>query len=170
MQSARTVWLRGVAPLVAPLLPSSPHLTTLLHERHKRFCSEAKIEQNEPSLVDVDARASVVVNDLCVRGITRYPKEQVTSLYQLLLDLGIKTGTIEAQLLEMPDLLNYSHKTWTNTCEVMVENGMPSLQILQSIAFHPILLKMKPSLLNDTLLKYRQMNIGKLNVLNFIIK
>ncbi|MPC07675.1 hypothetical protein E2C01_000241 [Portunus trituberculatus] len=118
----------------------------------------------------MEARVNVVVNDLSVRGITQYPKAQVMCLYQLLLDLDIKAETIEAQLLQMPHLLCHSHKAWTNTCEVMVENGIPGLRILQSIALYPKFLKIKSSLLQDKLLLYRQMNVGKLNCLNLVIK
>uniref|UniRef100_A0A0P4W529 Uncharacterized protein n=1 Tax=Scylla olivacea TaxID=85551 RepID=A0A0P4W529_SCYOL len=170
MFSARIVWMRGVAPLLPPLLPITSRLTSFVHGRGKQFCSVASTEQNDTNLVDVEARVSVVVNDLCMRGITQYRKAQVTCLYQLLLDLGIKAETIEAQLLEMPHLLSHSHKAWTNTCEVMVESGIPSLRILQSIALHPELLKVKVSLLQDKLLLYRQINIGKLNGLSLVTR
>ncbi|KAG0714138.1 Cytochrome P450 9e2 [Chionoecetes opilio] len=129
----RAVWMRGMAPL----LSSSPHLMPFIHGREKQFFSAANKEPEDPSLVDVEAQVGKLVSDLCLRGIAQYPKRQVTSVYQLLLDLGIKTDTIEAQLLEMPDLLGYSHKAWSSTCEVMVENGLPILRILQSIRCNP---------------------------------
>ncbi|XP_045135772.1 uncharacterized protein LOC123518816 [Portunus trituberculatus] len=170
MFTARIVWRWGATPLLAPLLPVTSRLASFTHGREKQFCSVASTEQNDTSLVDVEARVNVVVNDLSVRGITQYPKAQVMCLYQLLLDLDIKAETIEAQLLQMPHLLCHSHKAWTNTCEVMVENGIPGLRILQSIALYPKFLKIKSSLLQDKLLLYRQMNVGKLNCLSLVIK
>ncbi|KAG0714139.1 Transcription termination factor 4, mitochondrial [Chionoecetes opilio] len=166
MLSTRAVWMRGMAPL----LSSSPHLMPFIHGRGKQFCSAANKEPEDPSLVDVEAQVGKLVSDLCLRGIAQYPKRQVTSVYQLLLDLGIKTDTIEAQLLEMPDLLGYSHKAWSSTCEVMVENGLPSLRILQSIALQPRLLRVKPSLLHEKLLRYRQMKIGNMSFLTLAMK
>lgn len=170
MLSARVVWMRGVAPLLTPLLSSSSHLTCFVHGKDKLFCSETSKEQDHSSFVDVEVQVDKVVNYLCLRTMTQYSRKQVASLYQLLLDMGIKGETIEAQLLETPDLLGFSHKAWTNICEVMVDNGMPSLLILQSIALQPRLLKLKQSFLHERLLHYRQMRVGKMNILTLVMK
>ncbi|XP_042866316.1 transcription termination factor 4, mitochondrial-like [Penaeus japonicus] len=131
-----------------------------------RYCSMSEILQNND--VDVKAKSSDISRVLQNKGIYRFSEEQIASIYQLLLDLGIKTKNIDSQLLETPDILNYPAEKWNDICEVFVENGISSYNIFKNIVMYPELLQNRPSKLRDNLLQYRAITIGKENVLQLI--
>lgn len=118
--------------------------------------------------VDVKARSSVISRELQNKGINMFSEGQIESIYQLLLDLGIKAKTIDSQLVETPDVLNYPAEKWNRICEVFVENGISSYNIFKNIVMYPELLQQQPSRVRDLLLQYRAITIGKENVLQLI--
>ncbi|XP_037796759.1 transcription termination factor 4, mitochondrial-like [Penaeus monodon] len=131
-----------------------------------RYCLMSEIIQDND--VDVKARSSVISRELQNKGINRFSEGQIESIYQLLLDLGIKAKTIDSQLVETPDILNYPAEKWNRICEVFVENGISSYNIFKNIVMYPELLQQQPSRVRDLLLQYRAITIGKENVLQLI--
>lgn len=94
-----------------------------------------------------------------------YSEKHLTSLYQYLLDIGIKPSSIEAQFLETPDLGKYSLETWKKVCETLVKNGVPSDSVFRNIALCPHLLKFNSNLLEQHVKRYSEMQIGKQSIL-----
>ncbi|XP_027208105.2 transcription termination factor 4, mitochondrial [Penaeus vannamei] len=131
-----------------------------------RYCSVSEIIPN--SDLDVKSKSLDISRELQNKGISRFSEGQIESIYQMLLDLGIKAKTIDSQLVETPDILNYPAEKWNSICEVFVEHGISSYNIFKNIVMYPDLLQHRPSKLRDTLLQYKAITIGKENVLQLI--
>ncbi|KAK8721473.1 hypothetical protein OTU49_012737 [Cherax quadricarinatus] len=135
----------------------------------KQACSTYVSQSDNINNINIKERSLKILNKLQSKGIYKYCCEKHTAeLYQLLLDLGIKSKTIETQILNQPDILGFTIKHWTDICEVFVDNGISSTTILQNIALQPQILKLKPSALRQIILKYREIKVGTHNVLPLI--
>lgn len=132
------------------------------------YCSYSEAQERSDNEVDIKARASKIFSAMQSKGFPGYSEKDTASLYQFLLNLGIRSTTIEAQFLETPDILKFPVNRWNETCEIMEENGLSSSKILQSVALCPDILKIKPSTLSDNLLQYSQIKIGRHNLLSLL--
>ncbi|KAG7173135.1 uncharacterized protein LOC121861026 isoform X2 [Homarus americanus] len=173
MWRVRALWIRAAA--LCPSFGLSYELNSLCSRKTMlygklTYCSSYKFQEDIDDKLDVKARSWKIFSELQAKGLHKYSEKHTASLYQLLLDLGIKSSTIEAQLTATPDILGYSIKNWSDTCEVMVENGLSGINILQSIALYPQLLLVKPSTLRQTLLQYQEITVGKHNLLSLVIR
>ncbi|XP_071525503.1 transcription termination factor 4, mitochondrial [Panulirus ornatus] len=173
LMNALSLWIKVTASsshLGINFPSSNSYYLKLSHQRVLLYCSYSEGQVGSNNEVDFVARTRNILQAVHSKEISGsgYSEKEVASLYEFLMNLGIKSETIEAQFLETPDILKYPLYKWNEACEVMEENGLSSSRILQNVALCPEILKIKSSSLSDKLVQYRQIALGKDSFLSLL--
>lgn len=124
------------------------------------------INSSSPDMYNqLDNNLDELLNTLKIRYGDKISIHQAKSLYQTLIDHGIDSAKVKAQLVETPDLIEYPEAFWKQTCQVFAEFGFTPMKIFQCISIHPELLRIKPNRLRQNLLELNQIEVGKSTVL-----